>query len=153
MMHGYKIVPLMSLLVFSRKTRKTRREKRRTGSWKTLKKTGGWETKMLTIEQAEKYICDIPFDRWVTREELSVKWGVGDRKVRDIINFLRKASPKFIIISSSSHKGYKRPSTYEEIEACLKESESRMREEMAKQKQLRKLLKNRDQLGLGLVVL
>ena len=106
----------------------------------------------MTLAEATTYINDIPFDRYATREELGIKWNMNDRKVRDIINMIRKSSPKFVIISSSSQKGYKRPSTYEEIEKCLKESEARMHDEMAKQKQLRKLLKNRDQMGLGFAI-
>ena len=106
----------------------------------------------MTRQEIERYANDIPFGRFITREELQAKWGMKDRKVRDTINLIRKTAPKFVIISSSSQKGYKRPSSYEEIEMCLRESEARMKEEMAKQKQLRKLLKNRDQMGLGIAI-
>ena len=92
----------------------------------------------------------IPYDRYVTREELVSMTGINDREIRRRLHQLRTESPETVIISSSNHKGYKRPSTYEEIETCLKESESRMMHEIAKQKQLKILLKNRDQRGLGI---
>ena len=106
----------------------------------------------MTKQEIERYANDIPFDRYITRQELSVKWDMADRKVRDTINLIRKTAPKYVIISTSAQPGYKRPSTYKEIEDCLKESEARMKEEMIKQKQLRRLLKNRDQLGLGIAI-
>ena len=110
-------------------------------------------TKLIYDRPVEDWVNDIPFDRYITRPELFLeKWKVPDRKGRDIINQIRKIAPKYVIISSSSQKGYKRPSTYDEIEMCLKESEARMKEEMAKQKQLRRLLKNKDQLGLGIAI-
>jgi len=94
----------------------------------------------------------IPFDHYVTREELASATGLKDRAVRSAIQKLRKESPETVIISSSDHRGYKRPSSYKEIEQCLNESRKKVREEYAKQKQLLVLLKNKDQRGLGIVV-
>ena len=109
-------------------------------------------TILINNRPAEAYLNDIPFDRYITRRELAVMWGTGDRTVRDIINKIRKASPKYVIISSSSHSGYKRPSSYKEIEKCIAECESRIKEESMKKKQMEKLLKNKDQLGLGIAI-
>ena len=98
----------------------------------------------------DRLIDFIPFDRYITREELVQKTGFSDREVRKRINALRKESPETVIISSSNHKGYKRPSSYAEIEECLYESIARMEEEIAKQAVLRRLLNNKDQRGLGI---
>lgn len=108
--------------------------------------------KSINNKPIESYLNDIPFDRYITRRELQVLWGTGDRSVRDIINKIRKASPKYVIISSSSQKGYKRPSSYAEIEKCIAECEARIKEESMKKKQMEKLLKNRDQMGLGIAI-
>ena len=70
----------------------------------------------------------IPFDHYVTRDELVSMTGMNDREVRRAIQKLRKESPETVIISSSSQKGYKRPSSYSEIEACLNESRKKVRE-------------------------
>ena len=94
----------------------------------------------------------IPFDHYVTRDELASATGLKDRAVRSAIQKLRKESPETVIISSSEHKGYKRPSSYSEIEACLNESRKKVREEFAKQRQLMILLKNKEQKGLGIVL-
>jgi len=77
----------------------------------------------------------IPKDRYITREELVRESGMGDRMVRREINELRK-HPETVIISSSKHRGYKRPSSAEEIELCLNESRSRVAEEREKQRVL-----------------
>ena len=98
----------------------------------------------------DRIIDYIPFDHYITRDELVQKTGFSDREVRRRINALRKDSPETVIISSSNNKGYKRPSTYSEIEVCLNESIARMRQEMAKQVMLRRLLNNRDQKVFGL---
>ena len=74
----------------------------------------------------------IPRDRWVTRDELVRMTGMSDRAVRMEINELRKR-PETVIISSSSRKGYKRPSSVEELEICLNESRSRVTDEVEKQ--------------------
>lgn len=91
----------------------------------------------------------IPYDHYVSRQELVDKTGLPDREVRRRINLLRK-NPETVVISSSHNKGYKRPRTYAEIERCLNESIARMNEEIEKQKTLRVLLNNRDQRGLGI---
>lgn len=83
----------------------------------------------------ELTIDDIPFDRWITRGELHAITGQCDRVNRDQINEMRK-HPETLIISSSKHKGYKRPRTLEELELCLNESRSRVRDETSKQRVL-----------------
>lgn len=97
----------------------------------------------------DRLIDYIPYDHYITRQELVNKTGLPDREVRRRINALRK-NPETVIISSSHSKGYKRPKSYSEIERCLNESIARMNEELEKQKVLLILLKNRDQRGLGL---
>lgn len=97
----------------------------------------------------DRLIDFIPYDHFITRQELVNKTGLPDREVRRRINALRK-NPETVIISSSHCKGYKRPKSYSEIETCLNESIARMNEEIEKQKVLMILLKNRDQRGLGL---
>ena len=82
----------------------------------------------------------IPRDRFVTREELCRLTGWSDRAVRDEINRLRK-NPETVVISSSHSKGYKRPSSVREIEVCLNESKSRVKDEMEKQRVLRKAMR------------
>ena len=77
----------------------------------------------------------IPSDTWITRQELVHKSGMSDRRVRMEINELRK-HPETVIVSSSHGKGYKRPSTREELEICLAESISRVQDEEQKQKVL-----------------
>lgn len=74
----------------------------------------------------------IPRDRYITREELVRISGLSDRKIRDEINSLRKR-PETVIVSSSHGKGYKRPSSVEELEMCLNESKSRVKDELEKQ--------------------
>ena len=81
----------------------------------------------------------IPQDRYITREELEDKSGWKDREIRSEINRLRK-NWRTLIISSSSGKGYKRPSTENEVLKCLNESKSREREEREKQKALQRKL-------------
>jgi len=97
----------------------------------------------------DRIIDFIPYDHYVTREELVNLTGFSDREVRRRINKIRTTSPETVIISSSTQKGYKRPSTYKELENCLKESRARVRQEFAKQRQLLILLRNKDQRGLG----
>jgi len=77
----------------------------------------------------------IPRDRYISRAELVKASGMSDRAVRDEINKLRK-NPETLIISSSQTKGYKRPANAEEIEHCLYESKSRVKDELEKQKVL-----------------
>jgi len=83
----------------------------------------------------------IPRDKFITREELVRISGFSDREVRREINELRK-SPETVIISSSHRKGYKRPSCIEEIELCLNESKSRVRDEIEKQRVLEKAMRD-----------
>ena len=71
----------------------------------------------------------IPSDRWITRRELCSLTGWSDRSVRDAISRLRR-DPETVVISSSSGKGYKRPSTIEELEMCRNEYRSRAKEEL-----------------------
>lgn len=81
----------------------------------------------------------IPSDTWITRQELVHKSGMSDRRVRMEINELRK-HPETVIVSSSHGKGYKRPENRQELEICLAESISRVRDEEEKQKVLRKAI-------------
>lgn len=67
----------------------------------------------------------IPSARWATRDELHSATGWYDRKIRDGISELRK-NPKTMVVSSSSGKGYKRPTTVEELTICLNENRSRV---------------------------
>ena len=69
----------------------------------------------------------IPSDKWITRRELCNLTGWSDRMIRKEINGLRK-KPDTVIISSSNGKGYKRPSTIEELEMCRNEYRSRASE-------------------------
>lgn len=94
----------------------------------------------------------IPFDHYVTRQELVSKTGYSDRSIRDEIHRLRTESPETLIISDSRHRGYKRPSTYDELSACRAESVSRMKAELKKIEAIDLVLRNRDQMGLGLIV-
>lgn len=82
----------------------------------------------------------IPKDRYITRQELVSMTGYSDRKIRDEINALRK-NPETIIVSSSHGKGYKRPSSKEELELCLWESKSRVNDELEKQRALEQAIK------------
>jgi len=103
-----------------------------------------------TKENNMELIKYIPFDRYITRKELEVVSGQKDRLNRAQIEEYRK-HPETFVISSSSKKGYKRPTKYEELEACRKECISRMKAELAKVAVIDKILNNRDQMGLGLV--
>ena len=69
----------------------------------------------------------IPKETWITRAELVRLSGLSDRRVRMEINELRK-KPETVIISSSSGKGYKRPSSVGELEMCRNEYRSRATE-------------------------
>ena len=82
----------------------------------------------------------IPKDRYITRDELVRMTGYSDRMIRREINELRKR-PETVIVSSSHGKGYKRPSCKEELQMCLNESKSRVREELEKQRVLEQALK------------
>lgn len=74
----------------------------------------------------------IPRDEYITRDELVRMTGMSDRAIRDEINRLRK-DPATIVISSSQKKGYKRPSSKDELMICLNESKSRVSDELQKQ--------------------
>ena len=78
---------------------------------------------------------------WRTREYLMESTGLSDRMIRREINELRK-NPDTLVVSSSHGKGYKIPSSAEEIEMCLLESKSRVKEELAKQRVLELKLLN-----------
>lgn len=107
---------------------------------------------MLTKKQADEYINCIPFDRYISRPELGSVWGTKDRETRDIVSQLRKMGAKYVVISSSSHSGYKRPSKYEEVQKCVDELDSRIKELSRIKKYMTKLLKDKDQLGLGIAL-
>ena len=78
---------------------------------------------------------------WRTREQLMRLSGQSDRVIRDEINKLRK-NPETLVISSSKNKGYKLPASAEEIELCLNESKSRVKDELEKQRVLEKALRD-----------
>ena len=83
----------------------------------------------------------IPKDRYITRAELVRLTGYSDRKIRDEINALRK-KPDTIVVSSSHGKGYKRPSSVDELLMCLNESKSRVKDELEKQIVLAKAIRD-----------
>lgn len=79
----------------------------------------------------EKYYNDIPVGKQnaVTKEVLTVKWGMTERGVRHKIQELRLADfgDDYIIISLSSGKGYYKSNDLEEIRAFKKEVTNRGR--------------------------
>ena len=72
----------------------------------------------------EKYYNDIPVGKQnaVTKEVLTVKWGMTERGVRKVIQELRLADfgDDYIIISLSTGKGYYKSNDLEEIKAYKK---------------------------------
>jgi len=92
----------------------------------------------------------IPFDRYISREELEAITGQKDRQNRKEIEKLRH-NPATYVISSSHNKGYKRPNTYEELQKCRNESISRIKAELKKVRAIDVLINNRDQIGLGVI--
>lgn len=74
----------------------------------------------------------IPEDRYISRQELVAITGLCDRVVREEINRLRK-NPDTVIISSSKHKGYKKPRSKEDLSLCINEIRSRI-EDLEQQK-------------------
>jgi len=92
----------------------------------------------------------IPFDRYITLDELESATGIGRRAIRNELHKLRTASPKTLIISSSSKKGYKRPTDYDELIRCRNESVKRIKAERKKIQILDIVINNRGQKGLGI---
>ena len=86
----------------------------------------------------------IPKDNWITRGELARRSGLSDRMVRREINELRK-HPETVIVSSSHGKGYKRPSSVDELLVCLNESKSRVKDELEKQIVLAKAIRDMEE--------
>lgn len=82
----------------------------------------------------------IPFDRFVTRQELVAATGLPDRQVRRMIANLRETSPETLIISSSSGKGYKRPVTEAELRLYRRECIARLKAEARKVKAIDKAI-------------
>lgn len=78
-------------------------------------------------------------DEWRTRDDLMRMSGMKDRPIRMAINRLRK-NWRTMVISSSNGKGYKKPKDEAEVEMCLNESRSRVRDEKEKQKALERVL-------------
>lgn len=78
-------------------------------------------------------------DEWRTRDDLMRMSGMKDRPIRMALNRLRK-NWRTVIISSSNGKGYKLPSNEAEVERCLNESRSRVKDEKEKQKVLERVL-------------
>lgn len=92
----------------------------------------------------------IPFDRYITRQELRNATGMKDRQIRREIQIARSSSPENIIISSSGNRGYKRPKNRDELIKCRNESIARIKAEKKKIEAIDSLLANRDQKGLGI---
>lgn len=79
----------------------------------------------------ENYYNDIPAgkDNAISRAELMRRWEMSERMVRKTIQELRAADfgDDYVIISSSSGKGYYKSDSVEEIEAFKKEVTNRGR--------------------------
>ena len=80
-------------------------------------------------------------DEWRTRDDLVRMSGMKDRPIRAALNRLRK-NWRTMIISSSNGKGYKIPKTEAEVQRCLNESKSRVKDEMEKQRALERVLQS-----------
>lgn len=85
----------------------------------------------------------------VTRTHLSLKTGLNDREVRAEIKRLRDEGN--IILSSPASSGYWIPDNYEELNEYIETMESYAKSCMKSATFARQLLKQRDQMGLGLV--
>ena len=90
-------------------------------------------------------VNDIPVGRdfAITRAELARKWGVSDRKARDMIARLRSADngDNLVIVSHSSGKGYYRTNNPAEIEHFVREMTKRARNTFAPLKKARRVLR------------
>ena len=80
-------------------------------------------------------------DEWRTRDDLMSMSGMKDRPIRAALNRLRK-NWRTMIISSSNGKGYKKPKTEAEVQQCLNESRSRVKDEIEKQRALERVLQS-----------
>ena len=90
------------------------------------------------------YYNDIPIgkDHAVTKEKLSIRWHMDERSVRKIIQELRIADfgDNYVIISSSSGRGYYRSSDKAEIERFRKEIINRARNTFLPLKKINRVL-------------
>jgi len=77
-------------------------------------------------------------DHAITRQQLCTLTGKSDRKVRDDIAWLRR---KTVICSSSSGKGYYRPSSRADIEGFINETTARAENLFLSLKKARNVLK------------
>lgn len=95
-----------------------------------------------------KYYNDIPIGKKfaVTKETLSVRWHMDERTVRKIIQELRIADfgDSFVIISSSSGKGYYRSNDKEEIERFKREIVNRARNTFLPLKKINRVLDSKN---------
>lgn len=89
---------------------------------------------------------DIPVGREnaITRKELAEKWGVSDRKARQIIARLRADDngDEYVIVAFSSGKGYFRTKNIREIRRFNHEMRKRARNTFAPLKKARRILRN-----------
>lgn len=88
-------------------------------------------------------------DNAITRESLCKLTGLSDRKVRACIADLINQGK--VILSDPSSKGYWLPADYKELEEYIDRMETQGKALMARAKSAKKLLKKKDQFGLGLV--
>lgn len=91
---------------------------------------------------------DIPIGRQhaVSKEELAAKWGCSTREARRIIAEIRADAAKagdYCILSTSTGGGYWRSSDVEEIEAFIRETESRARNTFLSLKTARAFLRRK----------
>ena len=73
----------------------------------------------------------IPKDRFITAKELTEQTGLAARTLRTYINALRK-NPATLIITDPINRGYKRPSSIEEIDGYIAVCRKHIEEEQDK---------------------
>lgn len=97
----------------------------------------------MITESHEIILNLIPYGkkRAITREELKELTGFQERKICEIISEIRKNK---LIVSSSGLKGYYKPTTRNEVEAFIKEGESRAKKNFASIKLAKNYLKDHE---------
>lgn len=89
---------------------------------------------------------DIPIGREnaVTKQQLAIKWGINERRVRETIARLRLIDfqDNFVIVSFSDSKGYFKTNNIYEIKHFIAETENRAREIRKPLKRAYEVLKN-----------
>lgn len=95
-----------------------------------------------------KYYNDIPIgkEHAATRERLAVRWLMDERSVRRIIQELRTVDfgDSFVIISSSSGRGYYRSADKKEIEQFKQEIINRAKHTFLPLKKINRILDSKD---------